>query len=490
MSIRLPGPQIGSQGVRKWGKGLFVYKGDNREVTHLCLDGGKLHISADREDWFHVKLGIDHARGVRNYIVERRTEVFKFHADIDLFEPKIRDLSDVLWWIRDDMLEVLREFYPQFRDTNYRELLVLVSTTEPKKGVKKYGRIYDKVGIHLIFPGLLITKELSMMLRSAFIQYFKAKYGDRDIDGGYNEWADVFDKTVYCGNGLRMLGCAKTEKCKDCKSKKEEMDGCDRCNGTGKLDIGRIYRICNVINGDGSDNVDLMRELLEDEIEMVRVSSIRTVATMDDVPMMSYPVWFDSKLHFDVMIKAVKSLGGGSSSICSREDRIKLKKDDVRFKKIVEWFGNDNLHELFRVPSVYRKVRIEDITMCTPVNEGVFSRYYLVGIDSSYCMNLCGKHSSSGVYFVITSSGGMYQKCFCRCNTLEGRKSGKRCEEFRSDSFEIPDDLDYLLFPYEEDNIRNQYCGFMAECNNSLSSIKDERVLLDRLLSDALREWK
>lgn len=483
------------QGVRKWGKSLFVYgKDDEREVTHLCLDGGRLNVPQDREEWFHTKLGIDHARQIRNYVVERRTPIFKFHADIDLFEPEIPNLDDVLLWIRYDMMYVLQQFYPQFKNNDYRELTVLVSTTEIKKGVKKYGKTYDKLGVHLIYPYLLVTKEQSMVLRSAFIQYFKSKYGDRDVEGGFNEWADVFDKTVYCGNGLRMLGCAKTEKCKECKNKSSLKEDCSECEGMGKLDIGRIYYVCNVFNGDGSDNEELMKRLKEDEIDMVKISSIRiqNTTTLDnDIPIMYYPDWFDPKLQFDVVVKHMggvnSSTGGGSSGgiRVQREDRTRLKDTDIRYKKILEWFRNDELHELFMVPKQYRNAEITEIMMCTPVNEGVFSRYYLIQCNSNYCMNLMEEHSSSGIYFVITAHNGLYQKCFCRCNTLEGRKSGKRCEEFRSESYEIPDDLEYLLFPYEDDNRINNYCGFMNQCNNSLSSIRNERTLIDRLLSEA-----
>ena len=154
--------QSSSKGVKKWGKHFYVFKGQNegKEVTHLCLDGGKLHVPDDKLDFFHRKLAVDIAQGTRNYVVERRTPVFKFHADLDIFEPSVPEYDRILGWIRNDILDVLRQFYPLNANTNSierdRQLTVIVCTTEAKTRVEKYGKMYDKVGIHLLFPWLYV----------------------------------------------------------------------------------------------------------------------------------------------------------------------------------------------------------------------------------------------------------------------------------------------------------------------------------------------
>lgn len=494
-------------GVRSWGKHFFVYgneSDDEREVTHLCLDGGKLSVPFDKVSYFHRKLGVDISREVKNYIVERRTPVFKFHADLDIFEPNIKPYFEILNWIRDDILSVLREFYPDIRDQS-KSLCVFVCTTDAKSSTIKYGTEYSKVGVHLLFPWLLIDTPKSMNLRSAFIQYFTNKYNERDE--GYNAWADVFDKTVYTSNGLRMLGCGKMERCKDCKGKYDSdivesnsvCRGGGKCGGFGKYDIGRIYKIETVLNGDGTENVSLRDELLEDEIEMTNVCSIRcdpNVVSEKDIPNQTFPDWFDPDLTFDASdalnsrnqyrIKKVVKVREHNfdSFVCLQGTRVRLSDSDRRVKKIKEWFKNDTIHDLFRLPKAYRNSRVIDVIMCCPQSEE--DRYYLINVDSHYCMNIQREHNSNGIYFTINEQG-LFQKCFCRCDTTEGRLFGK-CENFSSQCFPLPDDLAPLLFSLKDDKIKSQYSKFVEQYNKSLCNIKTESdlklALFDRILNN------
>lgn len=484
------------KGVRKWGKQFYIYKNDEKEkeMTHLCLDGGKLHVPFDDVNYLNTKLGADVARGIRNYIVERRTPIFKFHADLDIFEPRIKDYSEIKAWITNDILEVLRQFYPQFVHDDYKKLTVIICTTEGKVGVEKYGTLYDKVGVHLLFPLLLTTTEQSMKLRSGFIQWFTTKFGERNE--GYNEWADLFDKTVYLSNGLRMVGCSKTERCKVCKgTPSDEPPICIKCNGKGKNDIGRIYIPQDVVNGDGADDIELLEELLEDEIFMVKTTSIRCdprLITSSDVPIQTIPTWYDPTKDVELIEKkrnpisrTVKIEGGSGSSKFEKSistevqnTRIRLSNTDLRLNKIVQWFKNNELHELFSIPKQYRCAVIQDVVMYTP---SAVDRYYLINVDSRWCMNIQNEHKNNGVYFVLNQIG-LIQKCFCRCATTDGRVSGLRCEEYSSDIVEIPDDLVKLLFSFDQDKRKDNYLKFVDHCNSSLSNIKDERKLLDTLL--------
>jgi len=58
------------------------------------------------------------------------------------------------------------------------------------------------------------------------------------------------------------------------------------------------------------------------------------------------------------------------------------------------------------------------------------NKNYLVQTNSNFCENLNRNHSSNHVWFLVDSKDKtIYQKCFCRCETLEGRKSGF-CKDF------------------------------------------------------------
>ena len=493
------------KGVRQWGKRFFVYNNDeeDREVTHLCLDGGKLCVPFNSVPYFHRKLGADIAKGVKNYIVERRTDVFKFHADLDLFEPTIKDYKEIVDWITNDMNHVLREFYPQFSNSDFKELTVFICTTDPKRGIEKYGKTYDKVGIHLLYPWLLADTESSMILRSAFIQYFTNKYGERPEN--YNEWADVFDKTVYVSNGLRMVGCGKMERCKACKGQYNNSGVCPDglCEGKGKYDIGRIYKIHEIIRGNGSNNEKLLNEVLEDEIYMTNVCSIRCnplEIPNEMIPMQHYPEWFDQTQEHEPKRGGTSNSNSSSSSgkskkvvkvkehdfksfsVCLQGSKVRLADSDKRVKKIKQWFKNDKLHDLFKIPDVYRNSCINDVIMCTPTFE---DRYYLINVDSQYCLNLGTCHRSNGIYFIINEEG-LFQKCFCRCNTLDGRLSGVKCEHFTSDAFYLPDDLEPILFSSFDDKLHSKFSKFVDRCDTSLSNIRTKKELdiafLDRFL--------
>lgn len=50
---------------------------------------------------------------------------------------------------------------------------------------------------------------------------------------------------------------------------------------------------------------------------------------------------------------------------------------------------------------------------------------------SRFCANLGREHKSNNVYFVVTRNG-LAQRCYCRCNTTEGRAKGL-CKDFVSE---------------------------------------------------------
>jgi hypothetical protein len=65
---------------------------------------------------------------------------------------------------------------------------------------------------------------------------------------------------------------------------------------------------------------------------------------------------------------------------------------------------------------------------------GKSSTYYKVfvtGRGSGYCGNYRKDHRSARIYFIVKRSGAI-QKCWCKCDTTEGRSSGKRCRDYES----------------------------------------------------------
>ena len=66
-----------------------------------------------------------------------------------------------------------------------------------------------------------------------------------------------------------------------------------------------------------------------------------------------------------------------------------------------------------------------------------------------YCFNLGRAHRTNNVYFMLTKRG-VCQRCYCRCETDEGRKYGM-CKDFTSDVWPVPREVLTAFFPAEPD---------------------------------------
>ena len=60
----------------------------------------------------------------------------------------------------------------------------------------------------------------------------------------------------------------------------------------------------------------------------------------------------------------------------------------------------------------------------------------MIRSTSRYCLNLGRAHRTNNVYFLLTARG-VCQRCYCRCETAEGRKYGM-CKDFSSEAWPVP----------------------------------------------------
>lgn len=74
---------------------------------------------------------------------------------------------------------------------------------------------------------------------------------------------------------------------------------------------------------------------------------------------------------------------------------------------------------------------------------------FLLRSTARYCFNLGRAHRTNNVYFVLTRRG-VCQRCYCRCETDEGRKYGM-CKDFSSDSWPVPREVLDAFFPPGDD---------------------------------------
>ena len=74
---------------------------------------------------------------------------------------------------------------------------------------------------------------------------------------------------------------------------------------------------------------------------------------------------------------------------------------------------------------------------------------YFVSTNSKYCENLKNTHGSNHVWFMV-SGRVIAQKCFCRCETLRGRRDGF-CKDFYGRKHELPHKIVEKLYPEKDD---------------------------------------
>lgn len=69
---------------------------------------------------------------------------------------------------------------------------------------------------------------------------------------------------------------------------------------------------------------------------------------------------------------------------------------------------------------------------------------FMLRSTSRWCGNLGRAHRTNNVYFVLTRKG-VHQRCYCRCETTEGRKYGL-CKDYCSETWPVPEDVVRAFF--------------------------------------------
>lgn len=456
----------------------YIKKGDSRPYTHLLLDGGKLHISPALTQLFYDKYARDLKNKQKLYICETKTEVFKLFCDLDFFEDAPLDLETIKKYTR-----VIQEAVKCMYSTeDFEQAKLIVCTTESKE-VDVNGAMYIKTGVHLLWTGgIQVDKDGALTLRKAMIQLLEKRFGQREV---YNPWSDVVDETVFKENGLRMVGSRKMSKCKVCKGKAAAGGTCtnEKCE-RGKVDEGRVYWPVVVFDSHLQEDPGFLEELNSNMKRLVRETSIvvhprnlvsdtgsssedsdsdatatankkkagGAVSGVSVTPFTTFPVWFDNSADQEKKMrrekqkkKRVQPPGTEEREIMSKIHKTRIDPEDQRVAKL-------NTFCRRVMPGVFSKANIVDLYLCEGDDK---TEFYLATLDTNFCMNVGREHNSNRVYYYINTSA-VYQKCFCTCDTLEGRKFGEKCMDFRSSGRELSNIIKYLLFPQEKQRARDK----------------------------------
>jgi hypothetical protein len=150
-------------------------------MTHLLMDGGILLV--DKPDEFH-KAYIEALRaGEHLYVVEKKTEVFRFFVDLD-HQAESRLSADEIIALAKRMNSVTKQ-------------RCYIALTQSR--LLSSGKV--KTGVHFHWPDLLVTKSDAIKYRNQIILALP--------EG--KDWDKAIDASVYAGSGLRLVWSHKRE---------------------------------------------------------------------------------------------------------------------------------------------------------------------------------------------------------------------------------------------------------------------------------------
>lgn len=425
----------------KW---KFTQKDKDENVklrTHNLMDGGELSIPESEYDNF-LKICSECICGNEKlYLVEQRSHPFyKCFFDFDVFLYEIIDDTTKFYLsISKLLVSCINELFED--SVGHFEIFCSVANV---KQARKNQKDCHKYGVHFTIPSLIVDKEKMTKIREAVVQKFENNL-DKD---GPTTWAEDIDRIVYESTGFRMNFSRKGGKCK-CSQKQRDL--CEKCEGTGKIDEGRPYIPFLTIDNNYSYTLcqkDLEFDFIYDNMKntSIRVNSIQKASLVEFNK--SLPSWFEdvtahSLFHMpDGLItspyKKLKTSEGLHSVESKLENKINLSLQDTHYFNI--WF--ESLCNKSQLPKQYKGIDVTDIFSFT--NNNVRSNI-IARIDSQYCMNIGREHSTNTVYMLVnllTKSAVM--KCYCRCETTEGRRSivnGKKqmCKDFSSHTIDASD---------------------------------------------------
>jgi len=151
--------------------------------THVLMDGGILCVPTEETNEFFREYVRCVNLGTKLYVVEQKTERFKFFVDLDYKAPEKLSDSDLLQFVT-----IIHEALGVGISSK-----CLIARARPRP----VADALIKSGIHIHWPDLVVTRTQAMNLRTKIITGLS--------DAVPFEWDKVIDASVYGGSGLRML---------------------------------------------------------------------------------------------------------------------------------------------------------------------------------------------------------------------------------------------------------------------------------------------
>ena len=356
------------------------------------MNGGKLSIPEDRLKEFY-KVYCDAVKsGEKLYVVEQKSELYNFFVDLDYKSKESLDLPEVE--------SIVKVICNKVKAHGGKDALVCLSPP------KKAGKDMVKTGIHINFHGFVVDQRAAIALRQhILIALYTAKPSV--------EWSDVVDASVYGdasrgsrGSGFRMPWSLKRARCEDCGGK-----GCSVCENHGRVD--QVAYLPVYMYRHGPLLSMLQRIDQTPDPTTLEMSSVRSSATTH------------ANVHPpNTAFKEGSFTKHETNDEFADEDAIADLEAFVQ--KYMEGQASSRLTKAYRQKN----------------------GNLIVATTSRYCENTGRDHGGNHVWFLVNDACVM-QKCFCRCETLVGRKFGF-CKDFTGKEYKLTSDVKKALFSGDE----------------------------------------
>lgn len=378
---------------------------DTEKPSHLLLDGGVLYVKDENLNLFINK----YIQGIKNneniYLVECKKNIFNLFFDLDFLLDDDNIHNNLFYIIFESINDTINEFYNQY----YKCIItsaeikiinkIIKNESEPSK---VYEKKYYKKGFHVHYPEIKVTNEIALDIRkkiiSNLIYIFKTIYGN-DFGNIINNFNDIVDESVFKNSGLRLTGSKKGHYVSDKKIWENE---------------GREYKLFDILI-DNKKNQEEFTKYNNNYDNLIKETSIITL----DNQITDY--------NKDICMECDTTLDEEESNKIGSWER--LDKNCIYYIEIIRFY---NLWVKDYSAKDIKRIYVSDN-----------KKTYLLNSKSKYCQNIGRSHNSEHIYFLLNANG-IVQKCFCKCNTTEGRKHGY-CKEYVSNPIPCTPHLIKLL---------------------------------------------
>lgn len=400
-------PRVGAGHVYDWFKARgFWIRGhgqgvseepDQRKPTHLLLDGGKACVPAEAHEEFVNVYAASLVRFPfrRPCVVELRTPVFRFFVDLDTRFSCEEDAS-ALAEDRDDSLHTLLDLLTSALPHALPAVACVSSAPKISRGEDG---TTTKRGLHVVWPEALVTARTALELRRRMLEALtSAEWRPRGLVGS---WDAILDASVFRSNGLRMAWSAKGR-------------------GDASFYEPRYEYAPGVPPGESSSST------LAPAAKIEGVSALRAALgrLAIRVPTATTPtVLVDGEAAVDDDDDDENGHGVTAASL-------------ARFSSVLPALAA-------ALPVEFKNQQFAGVV--------AGEHCYMLRSTSRFCFNLGRTHRTTNVYFVLTRRG-VSQRCYCRCETTEGRKYGL-CKDFVSDCWSVPKAVLHAFFPDDADAV-------------------------------------